>query len=194
MEDLIQVMDSVFIFMGHIALTHTVHVVPFSSVSGGHGSRVLSTSESYSHGPGLKLWGQLCWEVLVNLSVTPRRCLFSASNERATSSFQFITPESSPQLYKVLSQVLKFPEINSDVNKWKLQLRILLNEFRLRISFVVRRKGERKEVKRGNMSRKKLWRIVHIVLWIYLRVQNLMMATWGPKHVVVNSIPPCYLI
>jgi hypothetical protein len=21
-----------------------------------------------------------------------------------------------------------------------------------------------------------------------------MMATWGPKHVVVNSIPPCYLI
>ena len=31
----------------------------------------------------------------------------------------------------------------------------------------------------------------HIVLRIYFRVHNLMMATWGPKHVVVvNSIPP----
>lgn len=55
MEDLIQVMDSVFIFTGRIALTHAVHVVPFSSVSGGLGSRVLTISESYSHGSGLKL-------------------------------------------------------------------------------------------------------------------------------------------
>ena len=55
MEDLIQVMDSVFIYTGRIALTHTVHVVLFSSVTGGHGIRVLSSSESYSHGPGLKL-------------------------------------------------------------------------------------------------------------------------------------------
>jgi hypothetical protein len=36
---------------------------------------------------------------------------------------------------------------------------------------------------------------LHIVLSIYFRQHNLMMATWGPKHVVVvNSIPPCYLI
>jgi hypothetical protein len=35
---------------------------------------------------------------------------------------------------------------------------------------------------------------LHIVLSIYFRVHNLMMATWGPKHVVVNSIPLCYLI
>jgi len=31
---------------------------------------------------------------------------------------------------------------------------------------------------------------LHIVLSIYFRVYNLMMATWGPKHVVVSSIPP----
>ena len=32
---------------------------------------------------------------------------------------------------------------------------------------------------------------LHIVLRIYFRVHNLMIATWGPKHVVaVNSIPP----
>jgi hypothetical protein len=31
---------------------------------------------------------------------------------------------------------------------------------------------------------------LHIVLSIYFRVYNLMMATWGPKHLVVNSIPP----
>ena len=30
---------------------------------------------------------------------------------------------------------------------------------------------------------------LHIVLSIYFRVHNLMMVTWGPKHVVVNSIP-----
>jgi hypothetical protein len=44
MEDLIQVMDFVFIFTGRIALTHTVHVAPFSSVFGGHVSRLFSTS------------------------------------------------------------------------------------------------------------------------------------------------------
>jgi hypothetical protein len=55
MEDLIQVMDSVLIFTGRIALMRTVHVVPISSLSGGHGSRVINTSVSYSHGPGLKL-------------------------------------------------------------------------------------------------------------------------------------------
>lgn len=55
MEDLIQVMDSVFIFTGRIALAHTVHVVSVPYVSGGQDSRVLSTSESYSHGPGLRL-------------------------------------------------------------------------------------------------------------------------------------------
>jgi len=43
------------------------------------------------------------------LSVTPRRCLFSASNERASSSFQFIIPELSLRLHKVSSQVLKLP-------------------------------------------------------------------------------------
>jgi hypothetical protein len=34
------------------------------------------------------------------------------------------------------------------------------------------------------------------LLRIHFRVHNLMMATWGPKHVVVvnNSIPTCYLI
>ena len=31
---------------------------------------------------------------------------------------------------------------------------------------------------------------LHIVLSIYFSVQNLTMATWGPKHVVVNSFPP----
>lgn len=55
MEDLIQVMDSVFVFTGRIALAHTVHVVPVPSVFGGQGSRMLSTSESYSHGPELRL-------------------------------------------------------------------------------------------------------------------------------------------
>ena len=30
---------------------------------------------------------------------------------------------------------------------------------------------------------------LHIVLSIYFTAYNLMMATWGPKHVVVNSIP-----
>jgi hypothetical protein len=58
--------------------------------------------------------------------------------------------------------------INSEANTLKLQLRILLNEFRLSISFVVGRKGERKEGKRENMSGKK------VVALIYFRGVNKM--------------------
>ena len=43
----------------------------------------------------------------------------------------------------------------------------LVNEFRLRISFMVGRKGGRKEGKRENVSGKKLWRV-----FIYYRSIN----------------------